>query len=465
MNAIAAHASTSVGRFFRIVLLGLTLLLSAPWDAAPARAADPAPAIDAATRKRVVDAVAGYVEKHYVVADLAPTLAGAIRRNQKKGAYDSIATAEELKARLTADLQAVVPDRHLKVLYSTQARPLRDTPDEPSPEEQAERRQDAIRQNFYIERAEHLDGNVGYIKLRKFEDPALAGEALVAAMQFLSHTDALLVDLRQNGGGYGSMADLFASYFFGDEPVHLSDAYDRSTGETSQSWTLPYVPGLRYVGKPVYILTASRTFSAAEGFTYCLQKMGRAVVVGETTGGGAHFVHIFQIDPHFAVMVPVGTVKSAVTGSDWEGTGVVPDVAVAADTALPTAHRLALEKLLESTPDGPWADWLNTLIGEMRAEAQPAQDAAAATSGMIGYDACVGRYQAPMGFMDIRQDGDTLVALLDSGERIALEPRTDGAFDARPLGATFTFVRNAAGDVTHIHVVMNGQAFDAPRSN
>jgi len=237
-------------------------------------------------------------------------------------------------------------------------------------------RLDAARQNFAIERAEQLDGNVGYLKMRKFEDPALAGETLVAAMRFLSHTDALLIDLRRNGGGYGAMVDLFISYFFGDEPVHVADAYDRSTGETSQSWSLPYVPGPRYKDKPVYIITGERTFSAAEGFTYCLQKMGRAVVVGDTTGGGAHFVHIFQIDPHFAVMVPVGTVKSTVTGSDWEGTGVIPDVAVPADSAVQTAHRLALEKLLESTTDASWADWLRELIGEMKAESQPQRDQA-----------------------------------------------------------------------------------------
>ncbi len=336
--------------------------------AAPARAQAAADLpVDKALRANVIQAVAGFADANYVFPDLAAEIARSIRKRFKDGAYDDVKSAADLAARLTADMQAVTPDRHLKVMFSAEPRPLRETAGEPSAEETAQRRLDATRQNFGIERAEHLDGNVGYLKLTKFEDPAIAGETLTAAMRFLSNTDALLIDLRFNGGGRGDMVTLLTSYFFDGEPMHLVDFFDRLSGETSQSWTLPYVPGPRYVSKPVFILTGERTFSAAEQFTYSMQKAGRAVVVGQQTRGGAHFAKIFQVDSHFAVMIPVGNTTSPLTGSNWEGVGITPDVAAASDVAVRTAHRLSLEKLLETT-EGRRAEFLNMLIGEMKDE-------------------------------------------------------------------------------------------------
>ncbi len=348
------------------VIAGLVLLITSAFaHARPQETQDDLP-IDKSTRTSVIDAVARYAESNYVFPDRAKEIAQALRRHQKNGDYNDIATGNALAQRLTKDLQAVTPDRHLKVFFSAEPRPTQDTPGEPSEAEKANRRLGAIRRNFGIERAEHLDGNVGYLKLTKFDDPALAGETLAASMRFLSNTDALIIDLRYNGGGHSDMVALLTSYFFDGDPVHLVDLYDRTTGATSQSWTVPYVPGPRYVGKPVYVVTGTRTFSAAEQFAYCLQKLGRAAIVGETTGGGAHFVRIFQINPHFAVMVPFGNATSPVTKSNWERTGVVPDVAVAGDVAVRVAHRLALEKLLDSTADAPHADYLKMLVAEMK---------------------------------------------------------------------------------------------------
>lgn len=322
--------------------------------------------IDQTMRTSVVDAVARYSEDNYVFPDRAREIARAIRRHQENGDYDDITSADALATRLTSDLQAVTPDRHLKVMFSAEPRPMQETPGEPSAEEKAERRRGAVRRNFGIERAEHLDGNVGYLKLTKFDEAALGGETLAAAMRFLGNTDALLIDLRYNGGGNSDMVALLTSYFFDGDPIHLVDFYDRATGETSQCWTLPYVEGPRYTGKPVYVLTGARTFSAAEQFAYCMQKLERTQIVGEVTRGGAHFAEIFMINPHFAVMVPVGNTTSPLTKSNWEGTGVVPDVAVPGDTAVRTAHRTALEKLLDTTTDDLHADYLKMLIAEMK---------------------------------------------------------------------------------------------------
>jgi len=158
----------------------------------------------------------------------------------------------------------------------------------------------------------------------------------------------------QKGGGDPAMVAFVTSYLFGAQPVHLNDFYFRPLNETRPSWTLPYVPGKRLTNKDVYILTSSRTFSGAEEFTYNLKHLKRAIVVGETTGGGAHLVNGRPINDHFTIGVPSGRPINAVTKTDWEGVGVEPDAKVEADKALKTAHLMALEKQEKTLPpDAP----------------------------------------------------------------------------------------------------------------
>ena len=173
-----------------------------------------------------------------------------------------------------------------------------------------------------------------------------------AAMTFLGGTQALIIDLRQNGGGSPDGVALLASYLF-DVPVRMNDIYDRPSNETRQYWTLPYVAGQRFTGKDVYILTSSRTFSGAEDFTYGVKNQKRATVVGEVTGGGAHPVAPRRVHDHFMVGVPMGRSISSITHTDWEGTGVEPDIKVAADQALATAHLMALEKRAPTVTEPP----------------------------------------------------------------------------------------------------------------
>jgi len=208
----------------------------------------------------------------------------------------------------------------------------------------------ASRQNFGFVRVERLSGNIGYVELLGFMPVALASETATAAMNFLAHTDAVIFDLRRNGGGDPAMVAFVTSYLFGSQPVHLNDFYSRVTNETRPSWTQSYVPGRRLTDKDVYVLTSSRTFSGAEEFTYNLKHLKRAKVVGETTGGGAHLVMGRRINQYFSIGIPAGRPINAVTKTDWEGVGVEPDVQVTADDALKTAHVLALEKQLETLP-------------------------------------------------------------------------------------------------------------------
>jgi C-terminal processing protease CtpA/Prc len=163
-------------------------------------------------------------------------------------------------------------------------------------------------------------------------------------MTFLSHVDAIIFDLRENGGGDPRMVAMISSYLF-DKPTHLNDLYNRKEDFTTQYWTLPYVPGTTLADKPAFVLTSKSTFSGAEEFTYNLKNLKRATIVGETTGGGAHPVAGHRIDDHFMIGVPYARAVNPISRTNWEGTGVEPDVAVKAADALEKAEELAISKM------------------------------------------------------------------------------------------------------------------------
>jgi C-terminal processing protease CtpA/Prc len=206
-------------------------------------------------------------------------------------------------------------------------------------------REELREENYGIERVERLPGNIGYLKTRYFAPAAESGPAIGAAMTLLANTDALIIDLRENGGGTTDAVPLLASYFF-DKRTHIADLYTREGNVIEQQWTSPAVPGSRFgVEHEVYILTSKETFSAAEGLAFSLQSLKRAVIVGETTRGGAHPSRIKPINARLALMVPNSTARDPVTLKDWEGVGVTPDVAVPAAEALTRAQILILDKL------------------------------------------------------------------------------------------------------------------------
>jgi C-terminal processing protease CtpA/Prc len=163
-------------------------------------------------------------------------------------------------------------------------------------------------------------------------------------MSFVANSDALIVDLRDNGGGDPKMVQYLCSYLF-SKPTHINDLWERKSGKTEEYWTSATVPGKRFGDdKPVFVLTSKRTFSGAEEYTYDVKNQKRATVVGETTGGGAHPVSGHRADEHFMIGVPGARAINPVTHTNWEGTGVEPDVKVPAADALTTAQKLATEK-------------------------------------------------------------------------------------------------------------------------
>jgi hypothetical protein len=308
--------------------------------------------IDAATRSQVMDNTLELLGKQYVFPDVAKAMAVALRERRERKEYDAITSALAFADKLTADLQAVSHDKHLRVRYREQVLPPDEVDDGkgPTPEEVETFRREAARDNFAFKRVERLDGNVGYVDFRGFLPTAIGAERVSAAMAFVADCDALIFDMRKNGGGSPEMVAFVCSYLFGAEPVHLNDIYYRPNDSTRQFWTDPGVPGRKFRGD-VYVLTSNRTFSGAEEFTYDLQTQKRATIVGETTGGGANPGGMNRVHDHFGVFVPTGRAINPITHTNWEGTGVAPDVAVAAEQALTKAHMLALQKLLTASGD------------------------------------------------------------------------------------------------------------------
>ena len=307
------------------------------------------PAIDAATRQQVIDGAIEHMQRGYIFEDVAANMAAALRAHAKAGAYDAITSGAEFAALLTTHVREVSKDKHLRILYNPEG--LGGVRAPATDEERARRVAAERRGNFGLHRVERLDGNVGYIELRGFSGSQEAGAAVAAAMNLLANTDALIFDLRRNGGGSPVTIGFISSYLF-DKPVHLNDFYVRETGRRHSFHTSATVDGRRYgQSKPVYVLTSNRTFSAAEEFTYNLKNLKRAVIVGETTGGGAHPGGVRPITDHFGIWLPTGRAINPITGTNWEGVGIAPDIAVDPAEALRAAHLDALKKIRPTATD------------------------------------------------------------------------------------------------------------------
>jgi hypothetical protein len=307
-------------------------------------------AIDAETRNRVIDNAIVKLRQVYVLEDEAVAMAEALEERRSRGDYDAVMSGDEFAVLLTQHLREVSMDLHLSVNFSPVALPpLPAAPTQPNPAQLEQMRRQMEQTNCGFEKLEILSGNVGYLKFNMFANPEICGATASTAIAFLQNVAALIVDMRDNGGGDPAMVAHVSTYLFADR-THLNDLWTRSTGETKEFWTLPELPGKRLATQPVYVLTSSRTFSGGEEFTYNLQSLGRATIVGETTGGGAHPVRGERIDERFTIAVPFARAINPITKANWEGTGVAPDVAVPADDALEKAQELLRQNAPRPAP-------------------------------------------------------------------------------------------------------------------
>ena len=327
------------------------------------------PTLSPAEKSQIVDSVLKELNDRYIFPDVAQKMETDIRSRIDNKEYDPINNGPALAEKLTADLQSISNDKHLRLHFSPQPIPVRVQNDEPTPEEKAERENHMKRINFAFERVERMPGNVGYIKLNNFFEPKLGEETVAAAMNFVANTDSLIFDLRENGGGDPEMIALITSYLFGDEPVHLNDLHWREGNRVEEFWTNPKVLGKKYgQTKDIYVLTSNHTFSGAEEFANNLKVLKRATIVGETTGGGANPGDDIRINDHFIAFIPTGRAVNPITKTNWEGVGVEPDVKTSKDRAMKTAYLAALNKSVGKIEDERLKNAIANLIEKTQKE-------------------------------------------------------------------------------------------------
>ena len=292
----------------------------------------------AAGKEALIDTIATLVENRFVLADRARAFADSLRSRYASGLYDDLSTPAAFAEAVTADLREITSDSHflMRVVEASDV---------------GERAQSALHHPvrlFRLSRREHLgfarlewmEGNIGYLDLRRFYPISESKQMVDGAIRFLSGADAVIIDLRENGGGAGESLPYLTRYFL-PYGTQLTGYYSRESDFLTEFWTPREAGGPLLSDVPLFLLTSERTFSAAEMFAYDMKVRGRATLVGSATGGGAHSVDLFQLDDGFEIYISTARAINPVTNGNWEGVGVIPDVVVSADVALDTALALA----------------------------------------------------------------------------------------------------------------------------
>jgi hypothetical protein len=325
------------------MLIAISLVLAA-------QAQEAGTPLSRAQRSEVVEALARALKAEYVFPEVAESAGKALQDKVAKGGYEGAVASGVFSEALTRDLREFGRDGHFRVRFDPAFDPKEEDEGRvPTPEEVAKARADSARRAFGIAKIEQLPGNVGYLEVLGFGPTEFVGPAFTAAMQILSGTDALILDLRRNGGGDPESVAYLVSHFFPEgDARHLNSIYDRPRNTTRQYWTSPVA--VRY-SRPIYVLTSKRTFSGGEECAYDLQTQKRATLVGETTGGGANPGHPMPLVHGFTAFIPTGRAINPVTNTNWEHVGVKPDVTVSALEAIKVAHSAILKTMLEKEKD------------------------------------------------------------------------------------------------------------------
>jgi hypothetical protein len=402
--------------------------------------------VDAAKRSAIIEAVVQKLNEFYIDPDVAKQMEEYLRKGLSEGRYDRFTQLNPFVRQLTDDLYTVSHDHHLGVWPIEMALLT-----ENSSEEDRKRLTAVARYNNYgFNKVERLPGNIGYLDLSYFEELQLGGDTTVAAMNFLANSDALIIDVRRNGGG-SDVLDLVWSYLF-KEPVHTMDNYSRISKTTDQRWTMAYVPGPRLDKIPVYVLISRRTASAAEALAYVMKTQGRGTLVGEVSRGAANPIEEFTV-PELSICMAVSAyrVSSPITGTCWEGVGVEPDIKVPPEKALYAAGVEAMKKLLESeaykeiTQARQWA--LEMYQAELNPVTLRDEDLAGFT----------GEY-GPI--YSVAASGGQLTLINKYKMPIALIPLGNDQFALKEEEGKVNFVRGASGAVSEM-VVMYADGYQS----
>ena len=272
-------------------------------------------------KETTISSIRTHLKDTYIDLELSNKMIAELNKSLKSKKYKSITNPNEFSKILTQDLQNSSNDLHLKVRYEPKriAQKKRVMPDDIKLKIEQKMAIQMAEVNFGFIETKILKGNIGYLNLRMFADTKYAQDAATSAMNFLSNTNAIIIDLRTNGGGLPNMVQLLASYFCQESPVLLSNFYERKTDTKTQLYTLTQVDGKRQTNKPLYILTSKNTFSAAEAFAYSLKHLDKATIVGEVTKGGANRTKRISLNDAFTISIPYIKSIHPITKSNWEG--------------------------------------------------------------------------------------------------------------------------------------------------
>jgi len=328
--------------------------------------------ISKSTLQAIVADISQKLKSDYVFPAVADSMANYISQNMLNGAYDGLSDPNEISARLTKDLFLISNDNHIRVKFDkAMNKDLQggSANQDPEPEVLERWKNEEKKKNYNFSKVEIIDGNIGLITLKGFSDfMDEASKVADAAMAYVANSDAIIFDLRLNPGGSPAMIRHLTSYLF-KEPTHLNSFYHRIDDKITESWTTEKVNGKKMDQTPVYILISSRSFSAAEEFTYNLKHLNRGTVIGEISGGGANPGGYASIDKDFVMFIPTGRAINPITKTNWEGIGVIPHIEVPKEKALDIAQIEALKSILK-TASGKDKAYLELLIANKEGLAQ-----------------------------------------------------------------------------------------------
>ncbi|WP_422859213.1 S41 family peptidase [Flagellimonas sp. S174] len=336
-------------------------------------------------KKTVITSVKELIDSNYVMVNLIETINHSLDSIYGSGKYSSISKQEDFAKTLTEDLVKISKDKHFKVQYNPELIQSRREwfqrqqeqleEDDPDIEGEQENESDeeyidwnfwyAEKENFGFEKVEILDGNIGYVKLTFWQPLDWVRATMDATMGFVANTDALIIDLTENQGGYSPSDSYLGSYFFEENPIKWTSSFNRPLGETTDVFTFQEIGGNRYLNKPIFILVSEETFSLAEQFAYSMKHFKKAIIVGQNTAGAAHAIDFIEINDNFAIQLPIVKHIHPVTKTDWEGIGVIPHRNAKVDEALKVAYLAALDKLLVNTEYDKLKEKYSTLKKEV----------------------------------------------------------------------------------------------------
>jgi hypothetical protein len=312
--------------------------------------------ITATERSEVIDNIFDQLANRYVDPNLGQEAAETIKQKKEKHAYDALNTQAALIETLIADMHAATGDKQLKLKNQSGASTewihpaLTIKPSNGTNLDDPQFKKKILQWISYGLPAQVQEGNIGYLGILEFFSPEIAPEvyqAIDKSMKSLQECTAVILDLRQcSRGGDPEVMMYLASYFLeGEESQPLYMSFNRENQKIAEFRTRTDITGKRMSNVPLYILASSETFSTGEMLAYGLQKADRAKVIGETSAGAAHVTDTIDIGHGMMMVLPVNRLSHVKTKTNWEGTGVIPDVPTKADEASNVAQDLIRDKM------------------------------------------------------------------------------------------------------------------------